>query len=396
MTSDDTVAAKPVIWAISAWRAGDHAQVAALATALERAFGWRAEFKPPFDRRQDPGNSGYAAPWPDAVIGVGRGGLRLASWIKEQSGGHTRIIVLGRVEGSMDICDLVVTTAQYGLPDNANLIRLTLPFTPEIPPADEAQGVWRTQFGTLPRPLIGVLVGGPSSPLIFGKPEGERLTADLARLAGLTGGSLLIATGRRTPPEVASLLAHLAGSSPDRHRFLPFPPEGFQRPEDNPYPAILGMADRFVVTADSVSMLADAALTGRPISLFDLPVEPEKTTFKERLRRRRRRRFATGRRKDVIDHMYDWAVRRGHARPARHVPTLIAWLIRSGAFSGDPVKAQCLAGRLVAERETVLRRVRGLLAGFAIQAPPAASPTAASTGGTGGGTAGGTVFGERC
>ncbi|TXH35114.1 MAG: hypothetical protein E6Q98_16360 [Rhodospirillaceae bacterium] len=365
MTSDGPVTTKPVIWAISAWRAGDHAQVAALATALRHAFGWHVEFKPAFDRRQDPVNSGYAGPWPDAVIGIGRGGLRLAAWIKEQSGGRTRIIVLGRVEGPLGVCDLVVTTAQYGLPDNANVIRLTLPFTAEISPDDGALTVWKTQFEALPKPLIGVLVGGPSSPLIFGKPEGERLAADLTKMAGATGGSLLIATGRRTPPEVASLLADLTKSSPDRHRFLPFPPEGFPRPEDNPYRAIVSLADRFVVTADSVSMLADAALTGRPITLFDLPVEPDKPTFKERLRRRRRRRFVTGRRKDVIDLAYDWAVRRGRARPARHVPTLIAWLLRSGAFSGDPAQARQLVERLAAERGTVLQRIRALLAGFA-------------------------------
>lgn len=369
MTSDGTAIGgpavrKPVIWAISAWRAGDHAQVAALAAALNHHFGWQAEFKPAFDRRQDPCNSGYNGPWPDAVIGIGRGGLRLASWIKQQSGGHTRIILLGRMEGPLDICDLVITTVQYGLPDNPNLIRLTLPFTPEIPPEDGERAVWKMQFDALPKPLIGVLVGGPSSPLIFGKAEGERLAWDLAGLAEATGGSLLIATGRRTPPEVAELLADLARSSP-RHRFLPFPPEGFQRPEDNPYPVILSMGDRFVVTADSVSMLADAALTGRPITLFDLPVEPEKTTLKERLRRRRRRRFVTGRRKDPIDLAYDWAVRRGRAHPGRHVPTLIAWLLRSGAFSGDPAKAERLAARLWGERQEVLARIRALLSGFA-------------------------------
>ena len=384
MTSDGTAAdspatAKPVIWAISAWRAGDHAQVAALAAALNHAFGWQAEFKPAFDRRQDPCDSGYHGPWPDAVIGIGRGGLRLATWIKEQSGGHTRIIMLGRMEGPLDVCDLVTTTVQYGFPDNANLIRLTLPFAAEISPGDAGLALWKPQFDALPKPLIGVLVGGPSSPLIFGRSEGARLVADLAGMAGSSGGSLLIATGRRTPPDVAGLLADLARSSPDRHRFLPFPPDGFQRPEDNPYRAILSMADRFVVTADSVSMLADAALTGRPITLFDLPVEPEKTTFKERLRRRRRRRFVAGRRKDVIDLAYDWAVRRGRARPARHVPTLIAWLLRTGAFSGDPAKARQLVERLAAEREAVLQRIRALLGDFAAPADIRTGASAART-----------------
>ena len=34
---------------------------------------------------------------------------------------------------------------------------------------------------------------------------------------------------------------------------------------------MLGRADRFIVTAGDGEMLAEAALTGRPVALFDLP-----------------------------------------------------------------------------------------------------------------------------
>jgi mitochondrial fission protein ELM1 len=36
----------------------------------------------------------------------------------------------------------------------------------------------------------------------------------------------------------------------------------------NPYPAMLGRADAFIATADSVNMVGEAAATGRPIHLF--------------------------------------------------------------------------------------------------------------------------------
>ncbi len=383
----DSRPAAPVIWAIGAWRAGDHAQVAALAAALEQAYGWRIEFKPFFDRRDDPATAGYSGPWPDLVIGIGRGGQRLAAWIKRQSGGRTRIVLLGRVDGPMDDCDLIVSTAQYGFPDHPHLIRLTLPLTPRPPADDPSLARWAGEFALLARPLIGVLVGGPSDPLLLGAAEGAKLAGEIAGLAEGTGGSLLIATGRRTPNEVVAMLRQVADQVPDRHRLIAFPKDGFAAPEDNPYRAILAAADRFVVTADSVSMLADACATGKPVTLFDLPAIPPKPDYKEYWRRRRRRRFAAGKRLDLIDRVYDAAIRHGRVRPGRDVPTLIAWLLgpgggealRGGALSGDAAKSAALAGRLAAERQLVLSRIKALLA------PVAAGGSAGSGGGIGGG-----------
>lgn len=352
----------PVIWAISAWRAGDQAQVLALVALLEEAFGWRAEIKPVCARDQDPAGFGYAAPWPDAVIGIGRGGTHMGLWLKRASGGKTKFIQLGRSEGRMADCDLLLTTAQYGFPDAPNHIRLTLPLTRPTRPDDPLVAAWSPRLAACRKPLIGVLVGGPMEPLVFGAAEGRRLAGDLEALAAQTDGSLLIATGRRTPPDVIAPLAELAATGADRHRLVAFPPEGFARPEDNPYRAILALADRFVVTADSVSMLADACNAGRPVTLFDLPSLPEKPSFAQYWRRRRRRRFALGRGRDAIDRLYDAAIRLGWVRPGRDVPTLLAWLKRGGGLSGDPAAAAALQARLAAERRAVLDRLRALLA----------------------------------
>lgn len=352
----------PTVWAISAWRAGDHAQLVALAAALKQAFGWEVEFKPVCDRRTDPASFGYKAPWPDAVIGIGRGGTRLGMLLKRQSGGKSRFIQLGRSEGRMRDCDLIVTTAQYGFPDAPNLIRLTLPFTPQASPVDPAIAAWTPHFAKCQHPLIGALVGGPGDPLLFGLEEGRRLVKDLADLGGATGGSLLIATGRRTPPEVVAMLKELVATAPERHRLIAFPAAGFARPEDNPYRAILAQADRFLVTADSVSMLADACATGKPVTMFDLPAIAEKLTFAEFWRWRRRRRFALGKARDPIDWLYDAGIRIGWIKPGRDVPTLLTWLKRGGGVAGDPVRAAQMAAQLRAERQRVLDRLHQLLA----------------------------------
>jgi hypothetical protein len=42
---------------------------------------------------------------------------------------------------------------------------------------------------------------------------------------------------------------------------------------ENPYTGLLGFADRFVVTGDSLSMMIEVARLGRPLAIFPLPVE---------------------------------------------------------------------------------------------------------------------------
>jgi len=371
---------QPTIWAISAWRAGDQAQVLALAAMIEQAFGWSVAIKPVCKREDDPATFGYGAPWPDAVIGIGRGGTHMGLWLKRASAGRTKFIQLGRSEGPMAECDLLLTTAQYGFPDASNHIRLTLPLTQPIRSDDPAIAAWAPDLAIRRKPLIGVLVGGPSDPLQFGPQEGKRLATDLASLVAGTGGSLLIATGRRTPPEVVAQLAELVAAAPAQHQLVAFPAEGFALPADNPYRAILALADRFVVTADSVSMLADAGRTGRPVTVFDLPAEPEKPSFAQYWRRRRRRRFAIGRPRDPVDWGYDLAIRQGWVRPGRDVPTLLAWLRQSGALpddplAGDPAAGTALAARLDRERTAVLARLQQLLAEAQSGQKPVASGT---------------------
>ena len=53
----------------------------------------------------------------------------------------------------------------------------------------------------------------------------------------------------------------------------------------NPYFAYLGLADGFVVTADSVNMVSEAASTGKPVHVFDLDGGSAKfQRFHDRLR----------------------------------------------------------------------------------------------------------------
>jgi hypothetical protein len=114
----------------------------------------------------------------------------------------------------------------------------------------------------LPRPYIGVLIGGANISYALGPDEIAKLGDALIRAARETGGSLLITASRRTGDDNVGRLKRALAGTPS---FL-WDGEG-----DNPYFGLLGLADHLVVTNDSVSMVSEAVATGKPVYVFALP-----------------------------------------------------------------------------------------------------------------------------
>jgi hypothetical protein len=55
-----------------------------------------------------------------------------------------------------------------------------------------------------------------------------------------------------------------------QERLAGLPAEIWDGTGENPYFTYLALADAFLVTADSVSMISEAAATGKPVHIFDL------------------------------------------------------------------------------------------------------------------------------
>lgn len=265
---------RPIIWVLEGQKVGDNTQGRELAARVGghieiRSLRYNLLCKAPnfilgeslvsLDRRA---SSALAAPWPDLVIGVGRRSVPVARWIRKQSGGRARLVQLGRPRARLDLFDLVITTPQYGLPAAPNVVELALPITPQPAVSDDEDG-WRSTLASLPEPKIAVLVGGPMTPLAMGPMEIAGLARNAVALAQELAGSLVIIGSPRTP---AGLVENMAGMLSVPHRIFPWQAGG-----PNPYRAILRIARHFVVTSDSVSMLAEALGTGKPVDIFRLP-----------------------------------------------------------------------------------------------------------------------------
>ena len=270
----------PSIWFLKGEKMGDNAQVLAILDALGLPYEtkrmvvqpqWRLG-KPPFGvslahldpKRSDP----LAPPWPDLVITSGRRMAMAALWIKEQSGGRTKIAYIGRPRRWIERFDLVIGTAQYRLPDAANVLKLDLPLMrPDAETVAAAGRLWAPRLAGLPRPLIAVLVGGQTKPYRFDAPVARDLMAAAEAEARRRGGSLYVTTSRRTRPEAAEAIEQ---SLPAGSRLFRWRPEAAS--EANPYLGLLALADAFIVTGDSASMMVEVARLGRPLAIFPLPV----------------------------------------------------------------------------------------------------------------------------
>ena len=272
------------IWMLTGARAGDNAQVRALAEKLTDCFRnhetvvTREEKHLTYNALRlfpnillgatravlrSTAKKSLAPPWPDLVIGVGRRAVPVARWIRRRHP-SARIVWLGRPRAPLSWFDLVLTTPQYGLPEDVpNLVMLDLP--PAPPPARDERALvrWRERFAHLPRPWLGVLVGGARWPLLFDAGDAHRLGRMVEQMRARTGGGWLVSTSPRTGVRQARAL-HEALSPPGWFHFW----RAGGRAEDNPHRAILALADCFVVTSDSASMLAEAVRTGRTVHLF--------------------------------------------------------------------------------------------------------------------------------
>ena len=263
------------MWCLLGRKAGDNTQVRALADEL--GFGYQekhilarpwellahvghAATLAGIDRRA---SSPLAPPWPDLVISAGRRNEPVARWIRRQSGGRTRLVHIGRPWAPLAEWDLVVTTPQYFLPEQANILHNTLPLH-RLSRADleAAATALRPRLAGLPRPWIAVLVGGDSGRFVLTEAKGRRL-ADLAsKLAAASGGSLLVSDSPRTPKAAGDALQTGLAVPHFCHRWGDV--------GDNPYRGLLALADAFVVTGESMSMLGEAVEMGRPLFIFDV------------------------------------------------------------------------------------------------------------------------------
>ncbi|MFK7974697.1 MAG: mitochondrial fission ELM1 family protein [Halioglobus sp.] len=267
----------PTTWVILSDKRGDNGQVDTIVEALPWPVEHKSvymqpqwvlgkpKYRPSLDHLDLEKSDPIEGPWPDLIITIGRRPSMVALWIREQSGGKTKIVLVGKPSGYMMDFALVIASAENQLPPMHNFVPTTLPLM-RISAEDVAAeaATWQDRFAPLKKPLIAMLIGGQTNPFVMNREVAKGLIDTANWVVDELGGTPYVTTSRRTTPEVVEALQN---GLPDEAIFYQWSAEA----TENPYRALLGSADGFVVTADSVSMMVEVIYLQKPLAIFPLP-----------------------------------------------------------------------------------------------------------------------------
>jgi uncharacterized protein len=262
----------PSVWVVHDGKIGMANQVIGLAEAVGYPFiEKKLAVRPPW-RHLAPqlwprplaalsaGGDRLSPPWPDLLIACGRLATAPARAAKRASGGRIFWVQVQDPRFARDEVDLMVVPAHD--PARGDNVLRTLGAVHRVTAARLAEGaaVWAPQLAHLPRPLVAVLLGGDNRVYRLTEARFAGFAGQLAALARHGMGIAITPSRRTSEASLRMLRSRLAGLP----HFL------WDGAGDNPYFGMLGLADALVVTADSVSMVSEAAASGKPVYVVDL------------------------------------------------------------------------------------------------------------------------------
>lgn len=268
-------------WVITDTAAGNQRQALALAEQLRTPFrhlvleprapwSWLAPQLTAGSRLALPASQRplFAPPWPHLAIGCGRAAALFTRLLRPLSDGqcYTVQILDPRIDPAH--WDTVIAP-RHDRVAGANVLQ-PLGSLNSVDDAWLADGRESCpQFAELPQPRVGVLLGGPRKGIALDADYASQLASRLLERQRREGGSLLVLASRRTSPVLIETFR-------DALNGLPGLVWAGRDDGRNPYPGVLGWADRLVVTPDSVNMLSEACAVGCPVQTFVTTALPAK------------------------------------------------------------------------------------------------------------------------
>jgi mitochondrial fission protein ELM1 len=265
-------AALPLAWVLHDGKAGMRSQ----ALGLAEATGFQLteitlDIRPPWSVLPPqlwvlPGyalsgcKAQFVPPWPDLVIGCGRNTVIPALAISRLSGGRPFLAQIQDPRLRRSEFDLLVVPEHDRL--RGPRVIVSRGAMHRVTPARLAAERRRfPELAMMPRPILAVLLGGSNKSYLLTPRRLGEIADTIAALLRDRGGSALVTPSRRTGGDGLKLL---------QDRLAGLPAVIWDGVGDNPYFAYLVLADAFMVTADSVSMISEAAATGKPVHVLEL------------------------------------------------------------------------------------------------------------------------------
>ena len=209
---------------------------------------------------------------PRLVISCGRQTVPASLLLKRRYGRRVFTVHIQDPKVSSARFDLLVVPEHDGV-TGSNVIPTmgaVHHITPELLAGSAAAGL-PASLASLAQPFALVLLGGPTRHYAFDAGDMQRLAGKIEAMIAAEGLGVAILPSRRTPEHAIALFQERFG----RTQYV------WNRRDENPYLAALAMSSHIVVTGDSVSMLTEAAGTGRPVFVEHLAERRPARRFRE-------------------------------------------------------------------------------------------------------------------
>jgi len=223
--------------------------------------------------------------YPKIIIGAGRKSANISCFIKNQAKLENIKIVnihIMNPQMNFNFFDLII------LPDHDkvnyhhnNIVRINGAIN-NINRSNLEQAVIKFQQTPLYQKIdlqaqnkIALLIGGSSKNSIFEPKSMQNLIEHSCKIAKEMSAQLLILNSRRTSNQLNEIIK---SSLDGNYYFFDCNDKDFN--QNNPYLAILGIANFIIATGDSISMISEALNCGKAIYIFD---EKKISTKKHRL-----------------------------------------------------------------------------------------------------------------
>lgn len=203
--------------------------------------------------------------FPKLIISAGRKSATIANYLKSKSQGQSKIIQIMNPNMDLRKFDSVILPYHDGifcdkLPNIINIIGAITKIDEEkILQEKEKFAAW---FETNRSCKIALMLGGSSKKTNFTPQDAINLGKIVSQIVKNMNAKLFVLN---SPRSGASLTQNLLSNLDCDHEIFDW--EKLQG--QNPYLASLAIADFFIITGDSVSMISQCCSTGKPVYIFD-------------------------------------------------------------------------------------------------------------------------------
>jgi len=213
-------------------------------------------------------------------------GRRLAqiSWFLKRKKRAAKIVQIMDPKSSRADFDLIAVPQHDKVPAANNILPFLLPpHNLKEETLAQVAKEWKSKLPRGDRGMVGVLIGGNYKGHRMGYVDCHRFAEQVNTIVDQHARKVALVTSRRTPTGPGRKLL-------DWIRYVQF----FhfwhlQQDRENPYMGILACCDVLAVTGDSVSMVAEAVATGKPVFILDSPgfIEGKHRRFVDELYRQK-------------------------------------------------------------------------------------------------------------